>query len=110
MSKIRYHFDEHMDTAIVVGLRRRGIDVSTTAEAGLMQASDPQQIAFATDEGRVFVTCDRGIGASLRGRGSHSGIVIARVGRKVIGLTVQALTRLHRNKTAEEVMDQILYL
>ena len=49
MAEIRYHLDEHMDTAIAVGLRRRGIDVATTIEAGLLRASDPKQIAFATD-------------------------------------------------------------
>jgi hypothetical protein len=91
-------------------LRRRGIDVSTTVEAGLLEASDPEQIAFASDAGRVFVTCDRGIQTSLVGRSSHSGIAIVRPGRKMIGHNVNALTSLHRNTTAEEMVDQILFV
>jgi predicted nuclease of predicted toxin-antitoxin system len=110
MSDIRYHFDEHMDNAIVIGLRRRGIDVSTTMEAGLLEASDPDQLAFAYEEGRVFVTCDRRIRESLSSRSSHSGIVIVRPERTTIGHNVNALTSLHRNKKAEEMVDQILFM
>ena len=108
MSEIKYHFDEHMDNAIAIGLRRRGIDVTTTASAGLMEASDPEQIAFATSDSRVFVTCDKGIGASVSA--SHCGIAIAKGGRKMIGPTVNALSHLHRNKSAEDMVDRILYL
>jgi len=108
MSVIRFHFDEHIDTAIAVGLRLRGVDVTTTAATGLMEASDREQIAFATSEGRVLVTCDRGIAASIVS--SHTGIAIAQGGRKMIGPTVHALTRLHRHRTAEEMLDTILYL
>lgn len=33
---IQFHLDEHMSKAIAIGLRRRGIDVTTTPEAGLL--------------------------------------------------------------------------
>lgn len=108
MPAIRYHFDEHMDNAIVVGLRQRGIDVSATAAVGLLKSSDAEQLAFATSEGRVFVTCDRGIAKSISGR--HPGIVIAKGGRKRIGPNVHALAHLHRTKPAEEMLDQVEYL
>ena len=32
---MRFHLDEHVPHAIAEGLRRRGIDVTTTVEAGL---------------------------------------------------------------------------
>jgi hypothetical protein len=32
---IRYHLDEHIATAVAVGLRSRGIDVTTTLDAQL---------------------------------------------------------------------------
>lgn len=110
MAEIRYHLDEHMDGAIAVGLRRRGINVTTTAEAGLLQASDSEQIAFATFEQRVFVTRERGIAAELPAGMSHAGIAIARSGRRNIGPTVLALVHLHRVRTAEEMVDQFEYL
>ncbi len=55
---LRFHLDEHIDTAIADGLRRRGIDVTTTAEAGLRGAGDEAHVAFALSEGRVLVTND----------------------------------------------------
>ena len=30
---IRFHLDEHVPTAVALGLRRRGIDVTTPADA-----------------------------------------------------------------------------
>jgi len=110
MAEIRYHLDEHVDTAVAVGLRRRGVNVTTTVEAGLVRSSDPQQLAFARSQQRVFVTRDRRILESVTRGTSHAGIVIARTGRGVIGPTVLALAHLHRTATAEEMVDRIEYL
>ncbi len=38
--EIKYYTDEHIPTAVVEGLRRRGIDTLTTVEAGLLGAAD----------------------------------------------------------------------
>lgn len=65
MAEIRFHLDEHMHSAVAIGLRHRGIDITTTVEAGLMRASDPEQLAFARTQGRVFVTRDRRILMSI---------------------------------------------
>ena len=43
---LAFHLDEHMDHAIAHGLRGRGIDVTTTTEAGLLGADDAGHIAF----------------------------------------------------------------
>jgi hypothetical protein len=43
---MRFHLDEHVDFAIARGLRRRGIDVTTTVDAGLRTASDLRHIEF----------------------------------------------------------------
>ena len=45
--------------AIADGLRRRGIDVTTTAEVNLISASDEEQIKFALTEERVIFTQDK---------------------------------------------------
>lgn len=59
--RVRFHLDEHMAKAIATGLRQRGIDVTTTAKAGLLGAGDEEQLAYARREGRV--------GVQLRGGG-----------------------------------------
>ena len=47
-----------MDRAVARALRRRGIDVVTTAEAGLLGAPDTEQLAYACAHERVVVTYD----------------------------------------------------
>ena len=44
---IKFHLDEHIPGAIADGLRREGINVTTTSEAGLIGASDEDHINFA---------------------------------------------------------------
>ena len=58
---IRFHLDEHADPAIAEGLRRRGIDVTTTQQAGMLQAPDEAQLGFIQAEGRVLFTEDGSI-------------------------------------------------
>jgi hypothetical protein len=41
------HLDEHRDPAIAAGLRPHEVDVTTTPEAGLLQAKDEDHIAYA---------------------------------------------------------------
>jgi hypothetical protein len=50
---IRYDLDEHVDPAVAEGLRRRGIDATTTVGAGLTGATDEEQLGFATADRRV---------------------------------------------------------
>ncbi len=53
---IRFHLDENCHRAVAEGLRRRGVDVTTTPETGLLQATDEQQLAHCLREVRVFFT------------------------------------------------------
>ena len=56
---IRFHLDENCHRAIAEGLRRRGVDVTTTPEVGLLLSSDEKQIAYDSPLGRVIITQDR---------------------------------------------------
>jgi hypothetical protein len=54
---IRLYVDEDAsETAVVVGLRVRGLDVVTAQEAGRLTLSDPEQLAFAAQQRRVLYT------------------------------------------------------
>jgi predicted nuclease of predicted toxin-antitoxin system len=55
---LTFHLDEHVDAAAAHGLRQRGIDVTTTRDAGLDGADDLAHIQFALDDDRVIVTND----------------------------------------------------
>ncbi len=47
---IRFHLDENCDARIAAGLRLHGIDLTTTVEAGLLRASDEEQLRFAISD------------------------------------------------------------
>ncbi len=58
--RIRFHLDENVTPAIAIGLRRYGIDVTTTVEAGLRGTPDEAQLEFARKTGRIIVTAECG--------------------------------------------------
>jgi len=75
--EIKFYTDEHVPKAIVKGLRRRGVDVLTTQEAGMMGASDEEHLVFAMTQGRVIITQDDDF-LRLHAKGvKHGGIVYA---------------------------------
>ena len=55
---LKFYTDEHSANAIAEGLRRRGVDALTTYEAGMLGASDEEQLAFAAQQERVLFTQD----------------------------------------------------
>jgi len=73
--RIRFQLDEHIPSAVARALRRRGIDVLTATEAGLLGADDRAHLASAHAAGRVVVTQDADF-LALHGAGvPHSGII-----------------------------------
>lgn len=74
----RFHLDENVDHEILRGLRNRGIDVTTPAEAGLLETPDEDHLAYARREGRVVFTHYSDF-LRLSGLGhEHAGIVFCR--------------------------------
>ena len=55
---LRLFADECVDARVVAGLRRRGVDIITAADEGLLHASDQEQFARATHLGRPIVTAE----------------------------------------------------
>lgn len=58
IERIKFHLYESVSNAIALGLRRLGINVTTTSEAGLIGVSDREQIAFSLSENRILITHD----------------------------------------------------
>lgn len=73
--RIRFHLDEHVDPAIATALRRAGIDVTTTIEAGLRTKNDEAHLQFARAEKRVLVTRDQDFLRIASQVSDHVGIV-----------------------------------
>lgn len=107
---IRFHLDENAHGEIADGLRRRGIDVTTAADAGLLNATDDAHLAFARSRARVVFTHDPDF-LRLHAAGMpHAGIAFCHVQKYTLGGLVNALTALWRRRTAEEMHNHVEFL
>ena len=105
----RFYTDEHVPRAVIEGLRRRGIDVLSTHQAGMLGASDQAQLALATSQGRILFTQDADF-LRLHARGiEHSGIVYAPQ-HTPIGDVIRGLAILHQVLSAWEMRCHIEFL
>ena len=107
---ITLYLDEDVPVELARQLKRRGIDVATAQEAGMLGRSDHEQLEYATAAGRVLLTYDNDfIGLARRwfeeGR-HHSGIVISRAYRfRELGTLVRLCSRLVTQASDEEMLD-----
>ena len=109
---IRFHLDENCAAAIAVGLRRQGVDVTTTPEGGLLGASDADHVAFAfaLDDGRVIFTQD---GDFLRIHNSgveHPGIVYCPKDSRTLGQVIDALQLIWEVCEPEEMIYRVEFI
>jgi predicted nuclease of predicted toxin-antitoxin system len=104
---IRFHLDENVDHAIAHGLRLRGLDVTTTADARLIGATDPQHITFALEHQRVIFTQDQDFLRRHAAGDEHTGIVYSQQGIHSIGEIVRFLHFLSDCLEPEDMRGQL---
>jgi hypothetical protein len=107
---IRYHLDEHIATAVAVGLRSRGIDVTTTLDAQLTAASDLEQLAYAHGAGRVLVTHDADFLRLHREGVEHGGVVYSEQRKTSIGDLIRGLVLIHAVLAPEDMDNHVEFL
>lgn len=89
--KVRFHLDENVSNAVAEGLRRRGVDVSTTPELSLIGVSDQVQLEFSLSQKRVIFTQDTDFLRMPQTGTNHAGIVFCSQGNKSIGEIIKGL-------------------
>ncbi len=109
-TKLRFHLDEHISHVIAQALQQRGVDVTTTVEAGLRTLSDEAQIEYIRREQRVFVTSDAGFLARSAEGQPHCGIVYYPPNTRSIGQVITYLMLMYEILTPEEMMGRVEYL
>lgn len=91
-------------------MRRRGIDVTTTPDAGLTGAIDVRQAAYGLAKGRVVFTQDQDF-LRLNAKGvAHAGVAYCIKDVKSIGEIVQGLVLIWEFYEPEEVAGRVEYL
>jgi hypothetical protein len=107
---MRFHLDEHVAHAIAAGLRRRGIDVTTTTDAVLLGAPDEDHISFAKRERRVVVTNDPDFLRSAAIDTTHFGIAFYPQGKRSFGDVIRHLSLMHYAMDEAQMRGRVEYL
>jgi len=107
---MRFHLDENCHRAVAEGLRCRGIDVTTSAEVGLLQASDEEQFAHATRENRVLFSHDSDILRLNAAGASHTGVAFCAKDSKSLGAIIDGLVLIWELLEPEEMHDHLEYI
>ena len=109
MGTISFYTDEHVPRAVVRGLRARGVDVSTVAEADLLGADDATQLAHARAQRRVVFTHDVDF-LRLHAAGvEHAGIVYG--GQELsIGDIIRDLMLIVQVLSPDEMINHVEFL
>jgi predicted nuclease of predicted toxin-antitoxin system len=106
---IRFHLDQHVSNAIARGLRARGMDVSTTAEAGLQDAPDDEQLAYILDVNRVIFTQDDDFLRIHSSAQEHPGIIYSKQGTRTVGEIIRFLQLVNDCLDPEDMRNRVEY-
>jgi predicted nuclease of predicted toxin-antitoxin system len=107
---IRFHLDEHVSHAVANGLRRRGIDVTTTTDAGLLGSEDLDQIAYGIAQRRVIFSEDDDF-LSLASTGQiHAGVAYCHQHTRTIGQIVRALQLIWEIYEPDEMVNRVEFI
>ena len=116
MSLLRFHLDEDAEAhALIRAWRDRGVDLTTTGEAGLTEADDETVLQWAARKGRVLLTfnaadfCRRHAAWMAAGR-HHSGIVIAEQQHLPVGEMMRRILRLRADIDSTIMFDRLEFL
>lgn len=108
--RIRFHLDEHIDPAVARGLRRHGIDVTTTVEAHLLSKTDESQWEYAKASRRVLFTNDTDFLRMADRDSDHCGIVYCHRTAYSIGEMIRRLILVYEVLSESEISGQVEFL
>ncbi len=108
--KVRFYLDENVQIVIAEQLKRRGIDVVTVRDLGLLGDEDINHLERATELGRVLCTHDVDYVELASSGLQHTGIVVGKQYKHTIGDWVRFLELVHGVYEAEEMRNLVEYL
>lgn len=108
--QIKFHLDENVSNAVAEGLRRQGIDVTTTPEMELMGVTDEVQIAFALAQQRIIFTQDDDFLRLHQTKIAHAGVIYCHQGSRSIGEMIRALALIWEWVEPEDMVGQVEFI
>ena len=111
----KLYLDENITPLVAQQLRRRGFDVSSAVEVGMLGKSDEEHLEYASHNSRILLTFDTGfipLATKWTSEGSHHyGVVISKeVKMEQIGELVRLCSRLLSQVELKNMADVVLFL
>lgn len=110
---IAFYMDVHVNYAITLGLRLRGVNILTVQEDGRRLEDDPTLLERAADLGRIMFTNDDDFLAEAHSRQANDiafiGIVYTHQ-RTPVGICVRDLELIAKVNVPEDMASQVTYL
>lgn len=106
---IKFYFDEHVDPAIAYALRKRGVDVLTAQEVGMLGVADEKHLQLAISQHRAIFTQDTDFLRLHRAGVTHEGIIYTHQNIS-IGKIVQGLLLIYQVLTGEDLENRVEFL
>ena len=115
MSVKLYLDEDSLRQALVEALRQRGVDVTTPLDAGMMQVPDPEQLEYATTQGRSIYTFNMSDFCRLHSewlavQREHAGIIVARQQQFSVGEQLRRLLKLNATRSSDEMRNRLEFL
>jgi hypothetical protein len=113
---LRLYCDEDsLQHGLVLALRKRGIEVMTALEAGMIEEPDKRQLTFAAEKGRAICSFNVGDFCRLHSQWileerQHAGIILARQQHYSLGEQLRRLVRLVGTLSAEVMLNRLEFL
>ena len=104
-----------MDQDLVHALRARGMDVATALEENMVNRKDEEHLDYATRQGRVLFSFNRGDFYRLHTEylsqsKSHAGIILANQQQYSVGEQTRRILHLAAAKSADDMRNWIEFL
>lgn len=116
MSQIRLYIDEDaIARNLVEAFENANIDVLTTADVNRLSFTDEEQLMWAAEQSRVIYSFNVGDFCRLHGsfierQINHAGIILLQQQRYSIGEQLRGILRLINTKSAEDMINQLVFL
>lgn len=105
-----FYFDESVELGVSIQLAAGGLDVVSAHSLAGLGDTDSNHLERATQMGRVLCTYDTDF-LILASQGiEHAGIIFAHQQKSSISGWVREIRALHGRLSAEEVVQQVIYL
>jgi len=116
VSRICLYMDEDiLQRSLILALRTSGVDVITTSDANKLSCSDEEQLIWAAEQGRAIYSFNTKDFCRLHSTFmaediGHAGIIMGVQQRYSIGEQLRGFFNLIAAKSAEEMIDQLVFL